>query len=79
VGPCTYDLPLTDPVYAERLRRLPEGEHPGAAIGIAAGSTVLLTISLTAPYRGFCYKLVANVVTVPAAWERTLALTASAR
>lgn len=66
----SYALPLTDPVFLEGLKALREGEHASEEIGIPAGRTVLLTISLSEPYHGYCYKLAAAVVVLPAEWGR---------
>lgn len=57
-----YDLPLTDFEVAPRLFRLPLGSYNRSAAGILSTDDVLLTISLTEPFAGRCYKLVAAVV-----------------
>jgi hypothetical protein len=67
-GVC-YDLPLTDPVYLERLKPLREGEHENEEVGIPRQARVLLTISLSEPYEGLCYKLAAAVVVLPPTWQ----------
>ncbi len=64
LGNALYDLSLTDPVWEARLRELPHGVHPRANAGIADEATVLLTISLSEPFQGSCFKLVAGVVVV---------------
>lgn len=58
-----YNLPLTDPTWSKRLSGLPVGCYPWEY----NGQEVLLTISLSEPFAkdGFCYKLVAAVVTMP--------------
>lgn len=58
----TYNLPLTDPVWRKRLSGLPEGCHSWED-----SQDLLLTISLSEPFDrdGFCYKLVAAVITLP--------------
>ena len=66
-----YNLALTDPMYAGKLRQLEAGDHALHEIGIAKGRSPLLTISLTAPFNdGCCYKLVAAVVSLPDSWLR---------
>jgi hypothetical protein len=60
-----YELPLTDPVYLERMKPLREGEHESTELGIPPRARVLLTISLSEPYQGQCYKLAAAVVVLP--------------
>lgn len=59
-----YSLPLTDPVWLKRQAGLPCGCHPCEADEQEA----LLTVSLSEPFAGdgFCYKLVAAVIVLPA-------------
>lgn len=59
-----YSLPLTDPLWLKRLESLPIGCRSWEANEQEA----LLTISLSEPFAGdgFCYKLVAAVVALPA-------------
>ena len=64
-----YDLPLTDPVYRRSLAMLAPGSHPALELGIPPDCKLLFTISLTEPFGGFCYKLVAGVVVLPRAWD----------
>lgn len=53
-----------------RLRALPIGEHHGRELGIPADCKLLLTVSLAEAHTdGFCYKLAANVVLIPATWR----------
>jgi hypothetical protein len=63
-----YDLPLTDPAWLNRVKALGPGDHSSLALGIPPGRNVLLTISLSEPLEGSCYKLVAGVVILPASW-----------
>ena len=67
-----YSLPLTDPVWMKRLASLPCGRHPSKA----SGPDILLTISLSEPFKanGFCYKLVAAVIALPTTSTRENAL-----
>lgn len=59
----TYNLPLTDPVYQQRLAGLPDGIHSWEY----PGQEPLLTISLGEPFgrNADCYKLVAAVIALP--------------
>lgn len=54
-----YDLAITDPDWEENLSDQPEGNHPAEST-----KRFLLTVSLGEPYRGYCYKLVASVLTI---------------
>jgi len=69
-----YDLPITDPAWkytaARRLSQLESGYYDQDKVGIPAGAEVLLTISLSEAFNGYCYKLVAAVVVLPAADDR---------
>lgn len=67
-----YNLPLTDPMYVGRLKKLATGSHQSAALGIPENRTILFTISLGEPFDGICYKLVAAVIMVPLAWHGLL-------
>jgi len=61
-----YDLALTDPIWLEKLRSLPLGIYPHAHFFDGKPPKTLLTVSLSEPFEGFHYKLVAGVVTLPA-------------
>jgi len=59
----SYLLSITDPAWLDAFRALPPGVYPVTACGIAADTTVLLTISLSDPWEdGYCYKLVAGIL-----------------
>jgi len=77
LGDVRYDLPLTDPAYAGSLQRRDEGDYQSSDLGIREDSTVLLTISLSEPYNGICYKLVAGVVVLPPRWAAQLSDTSN--
>ncbi len=63
LGGTTYCLPVTDPAWLDAFRTMVPGEYPVTACGIAAGLQVLLTISLSDPFKdGYCYKLVAGIL-----------------
>lgn len=64
-----YDLPLTDPAHRQLLAMLPPGTHPASDLYIPQDRKLLLTISLSEPFSGFFYKLVAAVVVLPQAWD----------
>jgi hypothetical protein len=68
-----YDLPLTDPRYVPAVRVLPEGDHPPSALGIHSGRRILLTVSLSEPLNGICYKLAAAVLVLPGSWPKPTA------
>jgi len=64
----SYNLPITDPAWTSRIVRrcslLENGPHPREAIGISRASKVLLTVSLSEAFNGYCYKLVAGIVVI---------------
>lgn len=63
-----YDLPVTDPAWSSRIVRTigeAAGQHTNDIIGIPRRAIVWLTVSLSEPFRGACYKLVAGVVVLP--------------
>jgi hypothetical protein len=60
----TYDFALTDPRFLDRLKLLPAGVYPHSAFAEPDAAT-WLTISLSEPYFGFHYKLVAGVIEIP--------------
>ena len=57
----TYDFALTDPRWMEHLNLLPCGIYPHNTFA-AADAETWFTISLSEPYFGFHYKLVAAVI-----------------
>jgi hypothetical protein len=57
----TYDFALTDPRWLDRLKALPDGIYPHVDFADANTET-WFTISLSEPYFGFHYKLVAGVI-----------------
>ncbi len=61
-----YDLGVTDVEYERQTRVLALGTHPFAAAGISlsGASRIRLTISLSEPFHGNCYKLVAGVILI---------------
>ncbi len=64
LGDAVYDLSLTDPNRQAQLGELPYGMHPRKSGGIAGDAIVFLTISLSEPFQGSCFKLVAGVVVI---------------
>jgi hypothetical protein len=61
-----YDLAVTDPDWLARMHPLPPGIYPHAQFFSDKVPTTFLTISLSEPFEGFHYKLVAGVVNLPA-------------
>lgn len=57
-----YDLALSDLVYAPSVCRKPEGTYVLERIGCRAPHGLRLLISLTEPFRGWCYKTVAGIL-----------------
>ncbi|MBI4338964.1 MAG: hypothetical protein HY680_03325 [Chloroflexi bacterium] len=59
-----YDLPVTDPLWEQRLAGLDLGMHPRDAAGLTSSSRLFFTLSLGEPFEatGRCYKLVAAVI-----------------
>ncbi len=66
VGRVRYDLAVTDPEWLEKMRSLPEGIYPHAHFLEGKQLKTFLTISLSEPFEGFHYKLVAGVICLPA-------------
>jgi hypothetical protein len=56
-----YNLVVTDPEWELQLKDLTVGCHEHMALNMA-GQKAFLTISLSEPFNGFCYKLVAAVI-----------------
>ena len=54
-----YDLGVTDVEYEKQTRRLDFGTHP-----FTPASRIRLTISLSRPFNGNCYKLVAGIIAI---------------
>jgi hypothetical protein len=68
----SYDLPLTDPQWEQRVNRLSPGTHPRNDVAdLKPEDELLLTISLGEPFQvdvihdEYCFKLVAGVVVLP--------------
>jgi hypothetical protein len=70
VGRIRYDLAVTDPVWLDKLHSSPVGIHPHTHFYEDKPPKTLLTVSLSEPFEGFHYKLVAGVVCLPA-WQRS--------
>jgi hypothetical protein len=65
LGGIRYNLGITDPVWKQRLSGLSEGVHPKEAANIGQKDKLLYTISLSLPFNGNCYKLVAGIICLP--------------
>lgn len=60
-----YDLAVTDPVWLQQLHLLNPGIYPNALFFGKNSNRTLLTVSLSEPFEGFHYKLVAGVICPP--------------
>jgi hypothetical protein len=61
-----YDLAVTDPAWLDQLHLLPAGIYPHALLAGSSKPRTFFTMSLSEPFEGYHYKLVAAVVAVPA-------------
>lgn len=61
-----YDLAVTDPVWLNQMKFLTAGVYPHSFFFKDKVPGTLFTVSLSEPYEGFQYKLVAGVVNLPA-------------
>lgn len=61
-----YDLAVTDPEWLAKMHSFPAGIYPHASFVDEKHSRTFLTVSLSEPFEGFHYKLVAGVITLPA-------------
>jgi hypothetical protein len=57
---------VTDPVWLNQLHLLPAGIYPHSFFFKHKAPRTFLTLSLSEPFEGFHYKLVAGVVCLPA-------------
>lgn len=57
-----YNLPISDPIWTDHLRNLGFGSYQDYEAGIPANQSTFLTASLTEPFKGHCYKLIAAVI-----------------
>jgi hypothetical protein len=64
VGRIRYDLPVTDPAWLDMLNLLPAGIYPHTFFFKDNPVKTYLTVSLSEPFEGFQYKLVAGVVNI---------------
>jgi len=60
-----YDLAVTDPAWLQQLNLLNPGIYPDALLNGRQPCKPLLTVSLSEPFDGFHYKLVAGVIHLP--------------
>jgi hypothetical protein len=60
-----YDLAVTDPVWLQQLNLLNPGIYPDNLLNGRLPCKTLLTVSLSEPFDGFHYKLVAGVINLP--------------
>ena len=52
-------MAVTDPVIEERYIQMKRGDYP------VEGYRPFLTVSISEPFEGFCYKLIAAVILQP--------------
>ena len=62
---CERHYSFTDPNYLSVFLRHGIGMHRLWECGIPKDSEALLTVSLTEPFNGYCYKLAAALVVLP--------------
>ncbi len=65
-GRVRFDLPVTDPAWLDQLNLLPTGIHPHSTLCANRQTRTFLTASLSEPFEGFHYKLIAGVINLPA-------------
>src|ERR1017187_814685 len=65
IGRIRYDLPVPDPATLNMLNLLPAGLYPDGLICGNKATRTLITVSLSEPFEGYHYKLVAGVVHLP--------------
>ena len=65
-GRVRYDLPVTDPDWLDQLNFMPTGVHSHATLCGGRRTRTYLTASLSEPFEGFHYKLIAGVINLPA-------------
>lgn len=61
----SYNLAVTDPHWAARCSDLGSGFHEVDQVGVSAYRRLFVTISLSEPLGGNCFKLIAAVIIVP--------------
>jgi hypothetical protein len=59
------NLPVTDPLWEQKLAHLPYGLHQSDAARVPSNERLFFTISLGEPFQGACFKLVAAVMIPP--------------
>lgn len=61
-----YELTLTEDVIAPRIRKLGPGGYGPTDLGFAADDRMLIAVSLAEPFNGWCTKLAAAAIFLPA-------------
>jgi len=61
-GGASCELPLTDARYSAAIRARGDGEWPISHLGCRAPHGLRLIVSITEPFRGRCYKVVASIL-----------------
>lgn len=59
-----YDLSISDPAWERRLGHLAAGIHRLTAGGLNGDESIFLTVSLSEPFQGSCFKLIASIVAI---------------
>ena len=73
-----YDLAVTDPAWLHQLNLLSPGIYPNACLMGGSACKTLLTASLSEPFEGFHYKLIAGVIPLVETAKRTAHVAAAA-
>jgi hypothetical protein len=60
-----YDFAVTDPIWLQQLNLLSPGVYANSLLLGEKPHKTLLTVSLSEPFEGFHYKLVAGVISLP--------------
>ncbi len=65
LGSCGYDMGVTDGIVAPRVREQSYGSYSTSDLGLGEPARTFLTVSMTTPFRGSHWKLVAAVFLLP--------------
>lgn len=59
-----HNLSVSDPAWMGRLSDLRIGSYNNTEVGVSASQSTFLTVSLTEPFNGNCFKLIAAVIVI---------------